>query len=108
VSEKIFPALTKHERENLQLIVRGSTNSDIAWELILRVKTVNDYVSNIFSKLQVTDRAQAIIRARDPRLECPAIPSRRLFNLESVYVSRQPGKGHVRFPNVLHSHEGIS
>ena len=69
VSEKIFPTLTEREREILQLIARGSTNSDIARELALSVKTVNNYVSNIFNKLQVTDRAQAIIRARDAGLE---------------------------------------
>jgi len=68
-SEKIFPTLTEREREILQLIARGSSNGDIARELALSVKTVNNYVSNIFSKLQVTDRAQAIIRARDAGLE---------------------------------------
>jgi DNA-binding NarL/FixJ family response regulator len=69
VSKEIFPTLTEREREILQLIARGSTNSDIARQLGLSVKTVNNYVSNIFSKLQVTDRAQAIIRARDAGLE---------------------------------------
>ncbi len=69
VSKEIFPTLTEREREILQLIARGSTNHDIAKQLALSVKTVNNYVSNIFSKLQVTDRAQAIIRARDAGLE---------------------------------------
>ena len=69
VSKEIFPTLTEREREILQLIARGSTNSDIARQLGLSVKTVNNYVSNIFSKLQVTDRAQAIIRARDAGLQ---------------------------------------
>jgi DNA-binding NarL/FixJ family response regulator len=69
VPEKIFSTLTEREREILQLISRGSTNSDIARELMLSVKTINNHVSNIFSKLQVTDRAQAIIRARDAGLE---------------------------------------
>lgn len=64
-SKEIFPTLTAREREILQLIARGSTNHDIARQLVLSVKTVNNYVSNIFGKLQVTDRAQAIIRARD-------------------------------------------
>ena len=64
-SKEIFPTLTDREREILQLIARGSTNHDIARQLVLSVKTVNNYVSNIFGKLQVTDRAQAIIRARD-------------------------------------------
>ncbi|MFL5652793.1 MAG: DNA-binding response regulator, partial [Ktedonobacteraceae bacterium] len=61
--------LTEREREILQLIARGSTNHAIAKHLALSVKTVNNYVSNIFSKLQVADRAQAIIRARDAGLE---------------------------------------
>jgi DNA-binding NarL/FixJ family response regulator len=68
-SKEIFPTLTEREREILQLLARGSTNHDIAQQLALSVKTVNNYVSNIFSKLQVTDRAQAIIRARDAGLE---------------------------------------
>jgi len=69
VPKEIFPTLTEREREILQLIARGSTNHDIARQLVLSVKTVNNYVSNIFSKLQVADRAQAIIRARDAGLE---------------------------------------
>jgi len=69
VSKEIFPTLTEREREILQLIARGSTNHDIAKQLALSVKTVNNYVSNIFSKLQVADRAQAILRARDAGLE---------------------------------------
>lgn len=68
VPKEIFPALTEREREILQMIARGRTNSDIAQELALSSKTVGNYVSNIFSKLQVADRAQAIIRARDAGL----------------------------------------
>ena len=69
VPKEIFPTLTEREREILQWIARGCSNSEIARELALSVKTVNNYVSNIFSKLQVADRAQAIIRARDAGLE---------------------------------------
>ena len=68
VPKEIFPALTEREREILQMIARGRTNNDIAQELALSSKTVGNYVSNIFSKLQVADRAQAIIRARDAGL----------------------------------------
>jgi DNA-binding NarL/FixJ family response regulator len=67
-SKEIFPTLTEREREILQLIARGASNSDIATTLMLSVKTVSNYASNIFSKLQVADRAQAIIRARDAGL----------------------------------------
>jgi DNA-binding NarL/FixJ family response regulator len=63
-----FPELTDREREILQLIAQGYNNSAIAERLLLRTKTVQNHVSNIFSKLQVADRAQAIIRAREAGL----------------------------------------
>lgn len=66
---EIFPSLTEREREILQLIARGQSNADIARELSLSPKTIYNYVSNIFSKLQVADRAQAIIRAREAGLK---------------------------------------
>ena len=67
--KEIFPSLTEREREILQLIARGKSNADIARELSLSPKTVYNYVSNILSKLQVADRAQAIIRAREAGLK---------------------------------------
>ncbi len=67
--KEIFPTLTEREREILQLIARGRSNPDIARELSLSPKTVYNYVSNILSKLQVADRAQAIIRAREAGLK---------------------------------------
>lgn len=63
-----FPELTDREREVLELIARGHPNPSIARELSLSTKTVGNYVSNIFTKLQVADRAQAIIRAREAGL----------------------------------------
>ena len=60
-----FPTLTDREREILRLIAQGHPNPSIAGELSLSTKTVGNYVSNIFTKLQVADRAQAIIRARE-------------------------------------------
>lgn len=69
IAQELFPTLTEREREILQLIARGSSNSDIAKYLSLSGKTVSNYISNIFGKLQVTDRAQAVIRARDAGLE---------------------------------------
>ncbi|HWQ12903.1 MAG TPA: response regulator transcription factor [Roseiflexaceae bacterium] len=59
-----FPELTEREREVLALIAQGLTNSAIAERLVLSPKTVRNYITEIFSKLQVADRAQAIIRAR--------------------------------------------
>lgn len=61
----LFPTLTDRERDILHLIAQGDTNSQIAQQLSLSPKTVSNYVANIFSKLQVADRAQAIIRARE-------------------------------------------
>jgi DNA-binding NarL/FixJ family response regulator len=61
----LFPELTEREREVLQLIAHGYTNAAIAERLTLSPKTVRNHVSNIFGKLQVAGRAEAIIRARD-------------------------------------------
>lgn len=63
-----FPELTEREREILTLIVQGYANPAIATRLGLSLKTVRNHVSNIFSKLQVADRAEAILRARDAGL----------------------------------------
>ena len=68
VAPKIFPELTERESEVLALVAQGRTNEEIAGRLVLSLKTVRNHVSNIFSKLQVADRAQAIIRARDAGL----------------------------------------
>jgi DNA-binding NarL/FixJ family response regulator len=63
-----FPELTNREREILELIAQGLTNTAIAERLYVSPKTVRNQVSSIFSKLHVADRAQAIIRARDAGL----------------------------------------
>jgi DNA-binding NarL/FixJ family response regulator len=63
-----FPELTERERAVLDLIARGQNNAAIANRLSLSVKTVQNYVSTIFAKLQVEDRAQALLRARDAGL----------------------------------------
>jgi DNA-binding NarL/FixJ family response regulator len=62
---QIFPELTEREVEILGLIAQGHTNEEIARHLVLSLKTVRNHVSNIFSKLQVADRAQAVLRARE-------------------------------------------
>jgi DNA-binding NarL/FixJ family response regulator len=64
-SPEIFPELTDREREILQLIARGESNAAIAEKLSISLKTVRNHVSNIYNKLQVADRAQAAIRARE-------------------------------------------
>lgn len=63
-----FPELTEREREILALIAEGKSNNEIAARLMLSPGTVRNYVSNVFSKLQVADRTQAIIRAREAGL----------------------------------------
>jgi DNA-binding NarL/FixJ family response regulator len=68
VTPQAFPTLTDREREILNLIAQGHPNPSIARQLTLSTKTVGNYVSNIFTKLQVADRAQAIIRAREAGL----------------------------------------
>jgi DNA-binding NarL/FixJ family response regulator len=68
VPKEVFPELTAREREVLELIARGESNADIAEKLTLTLKTVRNHVSNIYSKLQVANRAQAVIRARDAGL----------------------------------------
>ena len=65
---EFFPELTEREREILSYIADGQTNAEIAEKLVISVKTVRNHVSNIFSKLQVADRAQAAIRAREAGL----------------------------------------
>jgi DNA-binding NarL/FixJ family response regulator len=63
-----FAELTEREREILACIARGDTNSEIAERLTISLKTVRNHVSSIFNKIQVTNRAQAAIRARDAGL----------------------------------------
>src|SRR5207245_8917516 len=58
-----FPQLSQREREVLGLIAQGVSNAAIADRLCLSPKTVRNHISNIFSKLQVADRAEAIVRA---------------------------------------------
>jgi DNA-binding NarL/FixJ family response regulator len=64
----IFPQLSDREREILDLIAQGCSNAEIAARLVLSPKTVRNHVSNVLSKLQVADRAQAIVRAREAGL----------------------------------------
>ncbi|MGQ0574859.1 MAG: response regulator [Pseudonocardia sp.] len=63
-----FPELTERERDVLRLLARGRSNPAIAAELHLGRQTVRNYVSSIFAKLDVADRGEAIVRARDAGL----------------------------------------
>lgn len=63
-----FPQLTERERYVLELLARGHSNVEVARHLAVSAKTIRNHVSNIFTKLQVTDRANAVIRAREAGL----------------------------------------
>jgi DNA-binding NarL/FixJ family response regulator len=63
-----FPQLTDREREVLEFIAQGRTNTTIAARLGLSEKTIRNNVSGILAKLQVADRAGAIVLARDSGL----------------------------------------
>jgi DNA-binding NarL/FixJ family response regulator len=68
LSASAFPSLTDREREVLQLIAAGKGNATIAHELMISLKTVRNHVSNIYTKLQVSDRSAAIVKARNAGL----------------------------------------
>ena len=63
-----FPQLTQREREILDGVAAGLTNAQIGRQMFLSAKTVANNVSNILAKLQLAERAQAIIAARDAGL----------------------------------------
>ena len=67
-ADQAFPNLTEREYEILSLVAEGYTNNAIASRLYLSPKTVRNYVSSIFAKLEVSDRSQAIVRAREAGL----------------------------------------
>jgi len=63
-----FPDLTEREREILTHVARGRRNSEISRDLFISPKTVTNHITNILAKLQVADRTEAILRARDAGL----------------------------------------
>ncbi|MGD7731525.1 response regulator [Propionibacteriaceae bacterium G57] len=63
-----FENLTPREREVLALVARGCDNQTVATRLGISPKTVRNLVSNVFAKLQVSDRAQAVSKAREAGL----------------------------------------
>src|SRR3954454_5742888 len=63
-SSKPFPELTDRERAVLELVADGLGNATIARRLGLSIKTVRNYLSRIFAKLQIADRTEAAVQAR--------------------------------------------
>jgi DNA-binding NarL/FixJ family response regulator len=63
-----FPQLSEREIEVLDLVAAGLNNNEIARRLVLSPKTIRNYISNILAKLQVADRTQAVLRAREAGL----------------------------------------
>ncbi|MCA9898828.1 MAG: response regulator transcription factor [Ardenticatenaceae bacterium] len=68
IASDAFPDLTYREQELLHLLAQGLSNQEIAARLVITNKTVRNHLSNIFNKMQVTDRVQAIIQARNAGL----------------------------------------
>jgi DNA-binding NarL/FixJ family response regulator len=71
--QETFSELTSREREILDLIAQGHTNAKIARHLFVSPKTVRNHISHIFTKLQIADRTQAILRAREAGLGGDAV-----------------------------------
>jgi DNA-binding NarL/FixJ family response regulator len=67
----VLPELTGREREVLELLAGGLRTSQIARRLTLSEKTVRNHVSAVLTKLQVPDRAAAVLRAREAGLGTP-------------------------------------
>lgn len=64
----VFPELTDREREVLQLVAQGLSNTQITERLNVSPRTVRNHITNIFAKLQVATRSEAIVHAREAGL----------------------------------------
>jgi DNA-binding NarL/FixJ family response regulator len=70
-SHDAFPQLSQRERQVLELLAQGASNAQIAQTLYLSPKTIRNHLSAICNKLQVVDRLQAALRAREAGLGAP-------------------------------------
>src|SRR5919202_1401192 len=113
--ETAFPQLTAREREVLDLVAAGRSNAQIAAALYLSPKTVRNNVANVLTKLQVTDRAQAIVRAREAGLgrgpggRAPRTLGRLRTSADNVVLREDRSHGMVRTEVLCgpcHSHLG--
>ena len=73
---RAFPELTDRELEILDLVAAGLNNAEITRRLVVSPKTVRNHLTNVFAKLHVADRAQAIVRAREAGLGSRPTPER--------------------------------
>ncbi|HEX2492328.1 MAG TPA: LuxR C-terminal-related transcriptional regulator [Steroidobacter sp.] len=69
-AQELADPLTRRELEILRLVTEGMSNQEIADELLIARTSVKWHIKNIFSKLYVSSRTQAIARAREARLIC--------------------------------------
>jgi DNA-binding NarL/FixJ family response regulator len=69
-----FDELSEREREILALVGAGRSNAEIAAELVISMATVKTHIRHVFAKLDVRDRVQAVVLARDAGLVPPHRP----------------------------------
>ena len=73
LNKEAFSGLTEREREVAALIAQGKSNREIADNLVVGVRTVEAHISNIFSKLGYTSRAQIASWATEKGLTSPRL-----------------------------------
>ncbi|MEU4643721.1 response regulator transcription factor [Micromonospora sp. NPDC023814] len=99
-NQQLFPELTTRERQVLELIASGMRNVAIATRLNLSPKTVSNHISTIFSKLNVSDRHEAIEVARKARLERPGPYGSSLDTVSGGGVPLARRRGAMSLPGV--------
>src|SRR5215210_2016974 len=96
---KGIDALTEREKDVLKLVARGSTNRDIASELIITENTVKVHLRNILDKLQLRNRQQAAAYAVQEGLVSKVIPSNGYSNGHGLYADRDHEENGLRVPS---------
>ncbi len=99
--ESLIEQLTLREQEVLALIVAGKSNREISQELVVTLSTVKWYVNQIYRKLEVRNRVQAIVRARELSLVIPAVAE------EENVVETAGGSISVVLPEPFNPYKGL-